>query len=163
IAIKYAALNPGRVRNLILWSTYARTAEYSQGPQVQATRALVEKDWALYTEAVSHTLLGWSQGEAARRYASFIRAISTAQSVRAFIAATQHRDVSDVLHHVASPTLVLHRWQVAWVATEASQRLAAMIPDARLRTLDGDSILPFLGDAECVIREIVAFTQGSHL
>jgi len=162
-AIKYASLNPDRVRHLILWSSYARTAEYSQGTQVQATRALIDKDWELYTETVSHTLLGWSASESARRYASFIRASSTAQSVRAFMAATQHLDVSEVLPRITSPTLVMHRWQVAWVAMEASKRLAAMIPGARLRSLDGDSILPFLGDVDRVIQEIAAFTQDSNL
>src|SRR5260370_28094168 len=55
--------------------------------------------------------------------------------------------------------MVMHRWQVAWVAMEASKHLVAMIADAWLRSLAGQSILPFLGNIDRVIREIVAFTE----
>ena len=107
IAIKYAALNPDRVRHLLLWSTYARPADYMVGTQVQATRSLIDKDWGLYTEAVSNTLLGWSAGEAARQYAAFIRASATPEAARAFIAASRHFDVSEVCQRITCLTLVM--------------------------------------------------------
>lgn len=158
IAIKYAAQNPSRVSNLILWSTYARAADYMRGPQVQATRALIEKDWELYTEAVAHTLLGWSAGEPARRYAALIRSSVTPESARAFMAASGKFDATEWLPHITAPTLVMHRREVAWVDLEASKHLASNIADARLRNLEGESILPFLGDMDSLAAEIDTFT-----
>ena len=43
-AIAYAARHPERVSRLILWGTYARATDWSQAPQTQAVRALMDKD-----------------------------------------------------------------------------------------------------------------------
>ena len=72
LAIAYAARHPERVSHLLLWCTYARASDWLRSPQVQSFRALMGKDWAFYTEAMAHFLLGWSAGEPARRYAALI-------------------------------------------------------------------------------------------
>ena len=161
IAIKYASLNPNRVRHLVLWSTYARPSDYTDGTQVQATRSLIDQDWELYTETVSNTLLGWSAGDAARRYAAFIRASATPESARAFTEASRQFDVSEACQRIGCPALVMHRSQSTWLDMESSKYLAGMIPNARLRNLEGESVLPFVGNIDMVVGEIVAFTQGS--
>ena len=60
VAITYAARHPERLSHLLLWCTWARAADAYDSPQAQSIIALRDQDWITYTEAVSHTLLGWS-------------------------------------------------------------------------------------------------------
>src|SRR5574341_946579 len=53
-AVTYAARRPERVTHLILWYTYARGADYSRAPRVEAGRSLISRDWDLYTELEGH-------------------------------------------------------------------------------------------------------------
>jgi class 3 adenylate cyclase len=155
-AIAYAARHPERVSHLLLWCAYARASDWSQLPQVQATRALVEKDWAFYTETSAHSLLGWSAGEPARRYAGLIRESITQQTLQAAIRAINEYDVTSLLPQVRSPTLVLHRRQYG-LDVDVARGLASRIPDARLVLLEGESGAPYLGDVEAVLAAIDEF------
>ncbi len=157
VAIAYAARHPQRVSNLLLWCTYARASEWSQSPQIQSVRTLMDKDWAFYTEAVAHTLLGWSAGEPARRYAGLIRESVTQQTLQAVvIPGLNEFDVAPFLPQVRSPTLVLHRRQFG-LDVDVARRLASRIPDARLALLEGTSGAPYLGDMEAVAAAIDEF------
>jgi class 3 adenylate cyclase len=150
VAIAYAARYPQRVSHLILWCCYARGSDYVAASQAEMTRGLIHQDWRLYTETVSHALLGWSAGEPARRLAALMRECITQDAARAAFAATRDFDVTPVLPHVKSPTLVLHRREVSWLRVDLARDLASRIPDARLVLLEGSSIAMFLGDTEAL-------------
>jgi len=110
--IAYAARHPERVSHLILWCAYARASDWSAQAQNQATRALINKDWAFYTELSAHVTLGWSAGEPARRYAALIQESVTPEFMAEMvIPAINQFDVTPLLAQVRSPTLVLHRRQ----------------------------------------------------
>jgi class 3 adenylate cyclase len=66
-------------------------------------------------------------------------------------------DVTALLPEVKSPTLVLHRRQVAGSNLENARALASHVPDARLVVLEGESVAPFLGDVESVLKTIDEF------
>src|SRR3990172_3851663 len=70
VAIAYAARCPQRVSHLVLWCTQAKTAD---PPWVNAMSELETRDWETASEMMAHALLGWSQGEDARRFAALIR------------------------------------------------------------------------------------------
>jgi class 3 adenylate cyclase len=156
VAIAYAARHPERVSHLLLWGSYARASEWSQSPQVQAIRALMGKDWTFYTEAAAHALLGWSEGEPARRYAALIRESVTPEVVLAAVRAMSEFDVTSLLPQVKSSTLVLHRRE-ALPRPATARGLASRIPDARLALLEGTSAAPYLGDMEAVLSVIDEF------
>ena len=157
VAIAYAAGHPERVSHLILWASYAKASEWTASPQVQATRGLVEKDWPTYTETIAHVVMGWSEGEPARRFAGLIRECVTPEMVQAGIRATLEFDVRALLPQVRTPTLVLHRRQVPFPAVSAARGLAAAMPDSRLVLLEGASLAPYLGDVEPVVAAIDEF------
>jgi class 3 adenylate cyclase len=163
VAIAYAAEHPERVSHLILWAAYARPSDWTQSSTVQAVRALIDKDWTFYTEAAAHALLGWSEGEPARRYAALIRESTTQEGMRRSIAAASKFDVADLLSQVMSPTLVFHRRQLPVPSVEVARGLASHIPDARLVLLEGESPPPYLGDSEAVLAAIDEFLgQGEE-
>jgi class 3 adenylate cyclase len=156
IAVVYASRHPERVSHLILWGTYAHAPEWVQMPTTQASRALLDKDWTIYTEMLAHVVIGWSEGEPAHRFAQLIREACTIDAVTAAIRGTRDLDVRALLPAVRSPTLVLHRRQ-ATPPVEVASRLASQIPNARLVLLEGGSGAPYLGDTEAELTAIDEF------
>ncbi len=150
VAVTYAVRHPERVSHLMLWCSYARASDYSRSPEIQSVRAMLDKDWRVYTETVAHVALGWSEGGQAREFAAFMRESVTQESAQAFFDANREVDVSALLPQVAVPTLVLHRREVPFPNVDLARRLAAGIPDARLAVLEGTTIFPSSGDTESV-------------
>jgi len=157
VAISYAARHPERVSHLVLWCSFARTPDIYYSPQVEATLALADKDWDVFTQAMARVLLGWEEGERARDLAEYMRESISPEPYQAFMAARREFDVSDLLPRVRSPTLVLHRRQVPWPPLDLGRRLASRIPDARLALLEGTSARPWVGDMEAVLSAIGEF------
>ncbi|MGH2354605.1 MAG: alpha/beta fold hydrolase, partial [Chloroflexota bacterium] len=68
VALAYAARHPERVSRLVLWCTWARTADL-QSPRLKAWVGLLDQDWDLMTDTCAHLALGWSGGERGRQAA----------------------------------------------------------------------------------------------
>ena len=156
VAIAYAARHPERVSHLLLWSTYREASDWSSWPQVQGIRALMNMDWNLYTEALAHMLLGWSEGEPARRFAALVRESITQEDLQRVLPAISDWDTRPLLPHVKAPTLVLQRRE-AIPGVTAATGLASRIPGARLALLEGESLAPYLGDSEAVLTAVNEF------
>jgi class 3 adenylate cyclase len=114
-------------------------------------------DWETYTETVAHTLLGWSEGEPARRYAALVRESVTPEFLLMAFRALEGFDVAEMLPQVRVPTLVLHPRQVATPDMSVAQGLASRIPDARLVVLNGASSMPYLDSIDGVLAAIEDF------
>jgi class 3 adenylate cyclase len=117
----------------------------------------MDQDWGLFTETAAHVVMGWSEGEPARRFAAYMRESITPEEVRAAYASILQFDVTALLPQVKSPTLVLHRRQVAYPEVHIASGLASRIPGARLALLEGTSLAPYLGDMEAVLAAIDEF------
>jgi class 3 adenylate cyclase len=152
LAIVYAARHPERVLRSVLWCG----TDFRQ-PRFRAFRALREGDWDLYMETLAHAGAGWSAGEEARRTAAFMRECAAPEAVVAAMAALWQADVTPFLSQINSPTLVLHRREVASVEMAAAKAYASGIPGARLVLLEGDSVLPWVGDMEAALQAIDDF------
>ena len=157
VAVAYAVRNPERVSRLILWCTYAKAAEMSQSPQFRAMAHLLDVDWELYTETLSHMGMGWEEGAAAHRFAAVMRECVSQEGVRAAFDPILAFDVTDLLPQIKVPTLVLHRRQVRLVSLDSARALASRIPDARLTILEGITSAPYLGDTEAALEAIDEF------
>jgi class 3 adenylate cyclase len=156
IAIAYAARRPERVSHLILGNTFARGAD-GLPPQVERLLRLADEDWELYTETIAHTMIGWSEGSYAHRFARFLRACASAEVNRAYVDLLRTTDVTALLPAIAAPTCVIHRRDVAWPSVDVARAMTARIPDARLVLLDGASTAPFIGDMEAYAAAIDEF------
>jgi class 3 adenylate cyclase len=157
VAIAYAAGHPERVSQLLLFCSWARTRD-TASPQLRALRQLLDTDWETYTETAAHTLLGWSEGEQARRVAATLRESVTQEALQAAVRAYREFDVTALLPRVRSPTLVLHRRELRWLDVAVARGLASRIPDARLTVLKGTSPTPWLEDMEAVVAAIDEFS-----
>ncbi len=156
-AIAYAARHPDRLSHVLLWGAYARATDWQLRPDVQALRASMDKDWAFFTEAMAHTILGWSAGEPARRYAALVRDSVRPEFVQTVtVPALNEIDVTPLLTQIRSPTLVLGRARYR-SDVNVARGLASRIPDARLVFLEGESGAPYLGDMDAVVAAIDEF------
>ena len=157
VAIVYAVRHPERVSHLLLWCAYARASDWIRSSRIQATRALIEKDWEIYTETVAHLTFGWSEGEQARRFAALMRESARPEMAQTALRALSEFDVTAFLPQVTRPTLVLHRREAPYPAVDIARDLASRIPDARLALLEGADRAPYLGDMEAVASAIDEF------
>jgi class 3 adenylate cyclase/pimeloyl-ACP methyl ester carboxylesterase len=157
VTIAYSARHPERVSHLVLWCAWARYWDVFSASQYDAIRSLVDRNWELYTETVAHASAGWSESEAASRIASLLRQCVAPEVYRAAAQATSEFDVTALLPHVRSPTLVFHRREYPLVGVDVAMGLASRIPDARLVLLEGASAIPFLGDTGALSRAIDEF------
>lgn len=157
VAIAYAVRYPRRVSALILWCPLVDGSLLRDNPRFQAARRTAEADWTLLSEAVAHDELGWSEPEAARRFAELIRASVTKATAFAQLPALLSLNAWDILPSVRCPTLVLHRPETQVLPPGTAERVAASIPNARLALFEGSSTAPFLGDWRAVTRTIAEF------
>jgi class 3 adenylate cyclase len=154
VAIAYAARHPEDVSHLALWCPWARP----RGARAHAIQALVEGDWELFLDTVTHALFGWWTAEEAHRFAAYMRECVTAEAARAILSALVEFDVATVLTQVRSPTLIVQRRQgTLLLGVEVAKGLASGIPDARLALLEGASVAPWVGDEEAVLAAIDEF------
>ncbi len=162
VAIAYAARHPERVSHLLLWCGFARASDNDQPPAVAAAvERLLELDYALFTETLAHTVFGWSEGEAAHRVAQYMQQSLSAHAAGRFWKLNQSFDVEDLLPDITAPALILHRRDFPFVGQNVARRLAARIADARLVLLDGESLAPYTGDIEPLLKILDEFLGGA--
>ncbi len=134
-AITYAARHPERVSRLVLLNCFARGVDASQTARGEALAGM-EGDWELLTDTVGTNSLGLNS-EDGRRYGEFLRACVTHEMWLRLGEVDKEIDVSDLLPLVRSPTLVVRHSGIKWLSMDATRRLAAAIPDARLVVIEG--------------------------
>ncbi|HEY8767689.1 MAG TPA: adenylate/guanylate cyclase domain-containing protein [Dehalococcoidia bacterium] len=156
-AIAFAARFPERVSHLLLWSPYARGVDFFANPQLSGLFALLDKDWSLLTETVAHSVVGWSQGAPARRFASLIRESVSRETWQAYLEAFREVDVTQLLGEIRAPILVMHRRLVTFPDMEGARDVASRNRNATLRILEGASAAPYLGDVAAALDAVNEF------
>jgi pimeloyl-ACP methyl ester carboxylesterase/DNA-binding CsgD family transcriptional regulator len=149
-AITYAAHQPQRVSHLLLWGAYVRGTDYGRSPRIDASRALLLKDWDAYVETFALFAFGWSDAESARRSVDLIRESASQQFMIRAVEELDDFDVSDAASQVRAPTLVMQARRAAWPPIDAARRVSAAIPNARLALIEGDHVHPFGNDPDIV-------------
>jgi pimeloyl-ACP methyl ester carboxylesterase/DNA-binding CsgD family transcriptional regulator len=157
VAIAYAAANPERVSRLILWGAYSKGSDYGMSPRIDASRALLTKDWEAYIETFALYIFGWSDPESASRTVDLVReSISHEGMIRA-VKELDKFDVTAIAPRVRAPTLVMQARKAPWPTLDAARRVSAAIPDARFSIIEGEHVHPFGNDEDSIHRAIDEF------
>ncbi|HEY2787982.1 MAG TPA: adenylate/guanylate cyclase domain-containing protein [Gaiellales bacterium] len=166
----YAAAHPDRVASLVLFgSSPAQTAS------AEYPWAWDERTWSDWLASIRE---GWGTRAWVVRNArwmapgmlddpvelehwiAYTRLAASPSSAEAVMRIHMHTDIRQVLPVVHAPTLVLHRTGDQVEPIEAGRYVAAKVPDARFVELAGDDGIPWIGDADAVLREIETFVTG---
>jgi class 3 adenylate cyclase len=158
IVIDYAIRHPERVSHLILWCAVPNPGEVErERGQSDMFERVRNENYELFTEMLAHTIFGWSEGAAAHRFAAYMRAALSAEASSRCWDLIQEVDVTHLLPQLTVPALVLHRRELPLVGIEQARRLAAAIPDARLKVVEGSSLSPYIGDMTAALDAMTDF------
>ena len=170
-SILFAATHPERVSSLILF-----TASAAQKPAEDYPWAWTDEYWKQWLASISD---GWGtrawvvknarwmgpsmldQPQELERWISYTRLAASPSSAEAVMRNSSNTDIREILPVVRTPALVLHRVGDQIEPIEAGRYVASKMPNARLVELQGDDGIPWIGDAEAVLREIQAFLGES--
>ena len=125
----------------------------------EALDQLRNVDYEIFTETLAHTVFGWSEGDAAHRVADVHAREPDRRSRATLLGVEPGAWTSPTCSpKVTQPTLVLHRRDFPLLSLEVAKNLAATIPDAHLKVLEGASLSPYMGDMRAVLDAISEFT-----
>ncbi len=158
IAVAYAARHPDRVSHLILWCSFAAMNDYRSSPQALSPRAVgTATDWRALVTALWSQGVGWSHPDFLHRLVDVHVSSLSQQEHVSGSRISYEDDVTELLPSVETETLLIHR-EESMAPSALGRKLAAGLPNARLLAIDGDAILPFLGNSDLVLDTIRAFT-----
>jgi len=168
LSIAFAAHYPHRVESLILYGSYPRkvaTADYPWGVSRETVARFLDRfdeAWAsgAWWDIVNPDLP--PDPDTQRWWARYLRAGASPGMATALVRMNSQIDVRDILPGVPVPTLVLHRTNERWFDVGNARYLAARIPNAKLVELPGIDHVPWVGDAEAVLKEVEGFLVGAH-
>jgi pimeloyl-ACP methyl ester carboxylesterase/DNA-binding winged helix-turn-helix (wHTH) protein len=158
-----AARHPERVAGLILYGSFAKGShsdDYPFPPPDDIYRRWLDdvvESWGGPT-TIELFAPGVAGDEEFREgWARYLRAAAAPAGVRAILEALLGIDVRAELPRIRAPALVLHRRGDRAIRFGSGEDLARRIPGARLRALEGDAHLWFVGDADSILEEIEGF------
>ena len=165
-----AATHPDRVASLVLFGSspaQMASADYPWGwtraPGTSGLRSIRE-GWGTRAWVVRNARWmgpGMLDDPAElEHWIAYTRLAASPSSAEAVMRVHMDTDIRQVLPVVQAPTLVLHRTGDQVEPIEAGRYVAAKIPGARFVELAGHDGIPWLGDADAVLREIEAFVTG---
>ena len=162
-SVLFAATYPERTAGLIVLGTAAASEHVLKiRPEAMAAIREVIDHWG---EGRSLDIFGPSAAseERRRRFGAVERAVGSPARIRARMETAFAADVRAALPSVRAPTLVIHRADERVIPTEASRRLADLIPDARHVELPGVDHIPWVGDSDAILDEIEEFMTDVQL
>jgi pimeloyl-ACP methyl ester carboxylesterase/DNA-binding CsgD family transcriptional regulator len=162
MAMLFAATYPQRTRSLVLYGAYANFHKWVMGPE-QLARFI---EGALEKWGTGATLKNFAPGLVADPHFSQWWARYERMSVSPSAAAALARmnaaiDVSEVLHKIRVPTLLIYRRDDARVNPDASRYLADHIPQARLVEIPGRDHPVWTADVDRVADIVEEFLTGA--
>jgi len=123
---------------------------------IEFTRA----NWGLAAQLFAGLFDPHASGEEILRHTRLQRSSATAEAAAALLELDLTADSRDVVPHVQTPSLVLHRRGDRTVPIGRGRELAALLPNARFVPLAGDAHLPWRGDRRELQRALAGFLQG---
>src|SRR6266540_2600933 len=159
VAITFAARHPERVDRLILWHPWSNGQAYAESGNFKAfisLRSMAEENWDLYVSTMAATIFSTANIDVARAADAMRDSVAPNDILRILHAFTTF-NADACLSEIRSPTLVLIRRGVDIIPRSEILRVAAQIPEAHLVALEGREEVPYLGDADSVLRALWDF------
>lgn len=163
LGIRYAARHPEKVSRLVLWCTHAFHGEVVErlpemaNQQRVAVNQLAGVDRDLFIRTYLHRAVGWTEGELANQFVEVANKSIDPDSFFENLAGHAAFDAREDLPNVHVPTLILHRPAFVGSHLEVAKGLASRMPDARLVVVEGESVVPFIGNTARVLGAIESF------
>lgn len=164
VALAAAQAAPARVDKLILVATTPRFVQAPDWPCAMPATQLQQFAHGLATDYVN-TVLRFLSLQVSAEERSTLRALRAAATHSPPQPAALHAgldllaatDVRAVLAHIAQPVLIVHGTRDTLARPQAAAALAAALPNAELRLIDGAGHAPFLSHPAAFAAAVNAF------
>jgi|GEM_PF-5553587 len=144
VSIAYAARHPDRLTHLVLFGGFAR--DFRGPEQVNAVATLIEQGWGQKNPALRQYFTSAVMPNATKEeYDAFNelqRVSTTPENAARLFRAFHSIDVTALASTITVPTLVLHARHEQGVPFEVGREMAALIPDSRFVSLEGENHFP---------------------
>ncbi|HZF36402.1 MAG TPA: adenylate/guanylate cyclase domain-containing protein [Candidatus Angelobacter sp.] len=166
MSVLFAATYPERVVALVVFGIFAKriwSPDYPWAPtpeQREGWYRLLEQDWGGVTDLATLAPSRAADPAFAEWWATFLRMGASPSAALTLARTNTQIDVRAVLPAVRVSTLVLHRRGDRDAKIEEGRYIAAQIPHAELRELEGEDHLIYAGDVDGVVDEIEEFLTG---
>lgn len=166
MSVLFAATYPERVVALVVFGIFAKriwSPDYPWAPtpeQRETWYRLLEQDWGGVTDLATLAPSRATDPAFAEWWATFLRMGASPSAALTLARTNTQIDTRAVLPAVRVPTLVLHRRGDCDAKIEEGRYIAAQIPRAELRELEGNDHLIYAGDVDGVMDEIEEFLTG---
>jgi class 3 adenylate cyclase/pimeloyl-ACP methyl ester carboxylesterase len=157
LCVMYAARYPEKVTHLILYGTFVSGKDVANKEVRSALIALIRSAWGLGSKTLMDVFIPRATKEVREIYAKFQRESCSPEIAAKLLELDLEYDVTDLLQRITIPTLILHRKGDRTSPVSQGRQLALGIPNARFKVLKGDIHIPWLGDTNQIIEEILEF------
>lgn len=164
----FACTYPERTIALIAYGSYARwmaDVDYPWGRSAEQFNdflAGIDRAWQTGEWWIQHNPTALADDRYRKWWARYLRASASPGMASALVRMNCQIDVRDLLPAVRVPSLILHRTEERWFDVGNARYLAERIPGARLVELPGVDHVPWVGEAEAVLKEIEIFLTGTR-
>jgi pimeloyl-ACP methyl ester carboxylesterase/DNA-binding CsgD family transcriptional regulator len=158
-ASQLAIRRPELLPKLIYFGGYASRNDIPEATR----RSLIEfirTNWKLGAQMLAGLFDPHASGDQIAEYTRMQRAAATAEAAAVFLELDLGADLRDLLPHVHTPALVLHRRGDRTVPIGRGRELASLLPNARFVPLSGDSHLPWQDDRRELMRALAGFLHN---
>jgi len=154
-ATLYTARHPERVSHLIFYGSWHR---WPISPDLmKPLQAVVRAEWGVGSAALSALFVPSGDAAKAAAFTEWQRVAASGETAARWAEAYIGVDTTSLLKDIHVPTLVVHRRGDRVSPFEQAREMAALIPGARLETLEGDIHVPFWGDSKAILDAIDRF------
>ena len=157
VALVYAAKHPERVSRVVCYGAYAEGGRIGTPQTRSALASLVRAHWGMGSKALADVFQPDADTETLKRFAALQRDSANAETAARLLELTYVLDVTACAKDVRAPVLVLHRRGDRAIPHGEGRDLAARLPNATFVTLEGNSHLPWAGDASALLKEVEDF------
>ena len=158
-ASQLAVRRPEAVTKLVYFGGYASRDDIPAAT-MRSLIEFVRTNWRLGAQMLAGLFDPHASGDEIAEYTRLQRAAASAEAASIFMELDLGADVRDLLPHVVTPALVLHRRADRTVPIGRGRELASLLPNARFVPLTGDSHLPWRDDQRELMRALAGFLQG---
>jgi class 3 adenylate cyclase len=163
LAALFAATYPQRCDALVFYGCFAKFTSWLPTQEaLDGFIGYIDQHWGT---GGSLPLFGPTrEGDPAfqRWWGRFERPGASPSAAKALMRMNSQIDVSDIVHAIRVPTLIVHRTDDVTINIEGSRFLAENIPGARLVEFPGKDHIPFIGDnVSEILDAIEEFLTGS--
>jgi pimeloyl-ACP methyl ester carboxylesterase len=157
----YCLSQPKRVSHLVFFGSFVDGQSLGSTKIQGALCGLVEAYWGLGAKAILDLFDPNMESEQRQKVSEIHKSSASATMAADLMKLTFAMDARDAAGKLAIPALVLHRIKDGTVPFDAGRKLATLLPNAELVSLDGCGHLPWTGDDVSDIHQRITNFTGA--